>query len=145
MNYLLPAQTLLDLCAEGANPAQRWSRQVDTASLRVSAISIAQAQAAVMLVGDGQVRSRLDADLSALLAQIEADAGPPLNFEVSHATVWKALMHDQTLAGLGQTDRQVYATAMYEGLAIIEEKRPASAALEALGVNLHLLDGPDAP
>ncbi|MFM9972809.1 MAG: hypothetical protein ACKVQK_30915 [Burkholderiales bacterium] len=144
MNYLLTCQTLLDLCAEQVNAAQHWSREIDTTTLRVSVISIAQAQATVMRLTDGPVRARLDADLSALLAQIEADAGAPLEFERGHAMVWKALMYEQTLAGVAQTDRQVYATAMHEGLMIVEEERPASAALRNLGVNVLALETTDA-
>jgi hypothetical protein len=140
LNYLLPAQTLLDLCAEESNGAQMWSQAIETTSLRVSVISIAQAQAAISQLVDAQLRAHLDADLSALLANIEADAGIPLSFESGHAAVWKALMHDSTLAGLGQTDRQVYATAIYEGLSIVEESRPETPALKALGVELLLLD-----
>ena len=144
MNYLLPAQTLLDLCAEETNPAQEWARTVDTRSLRMSVISIAQAQGAVMRVEDAQARARLDADLSALIAQIEADAGPALKFDAGHAAVWKAILHDQTLTGLGQTDRQVYATAMHEGITVVEQGRPEGAALQALGVDILVLGGPDA-
>lgn len=145
MNFLLPAQTLLDLCAEQPNAAQVWAHGVDTRSLRVSVISIAQAQAAIMRVEDAQLRARLDADFAALIAQIEADAGPPLAFETGHAEIWKALVHDRTLTGLGQTDRQVYATALHEGLVVVEERSAASAALQSLGVGLFILGDPDAP
>ena len=145
MNYLLPAQTLLDLCAEESNPAQAWARSVDTQSLRMSVISIAQAQGAVMGVQDAQVRARVEADLSALIAQIEADGGPALSFDAGHAAVWKAILHDQTLTGLGQTDRQVYATAMHEGLTVVEAGRAEGAALQALGADILALGSPDAP
>jgi hypothetical protein len=139
LNFLLPAQTLLDLCAEEGNPAQAWARRVDTQALRVCVISIAQAQAAVMGIADAQVRMRMDADLSALLSQIEADTHPALAFEAGHAAVWKALIHAPALAGVGQNDRQVYATAMHEGLTVVEAWRAATVALQALGVDILVI------
>jgi hypothetical protein len=136
LNYLLPAQTLLDLCADGTNPALAWAARVDTRSLRVSVISIADAQAAIMRVSDAQQRARLNADFSALIEKIVADAGPVIPFHSSHADIWKALIDDRTLAGLGQVDRQVYATAMYEGLTVVEEAQPHTPAVKALGVEI---------
>jgi predicted nucleic acid-binding protein len=139
LNYLLPTQTLLDLCAEGTNPALDWAKSADTRTLRVSVVSIADAQAAIMLVADAQERVRLNADFAALIAKIEGDAGPPLPFQTAHANIWKALIDDRTLAGLAQIDRQIYATAMYEGLTVVEETRPHSSALRALGVDILVL------
>ncbi len=139
MNYLLPTQTLLDLCAEGGNPALDWAAGVDTRSLRMSVISIADAQAAIMQVDDAQERTRLDADFAALIEKMESDAGPPLPFLSGHASIWKALINDPTLAGLAQVDRQIYATAMHEGLTVVEEARPHTAALRELGVNILVL------
>ena len=139
MNYLLPTQTLLDLCAEGSNPALEWAKSVDTRSLRVSVISIADAQAAIMLVEDAQERTRLDADFAALIEKIEGDAGPPLPFQTGHANIWKVLINDPALAGLAQVDRQIYATAMHEGLTVLEEMRPHTAALRELGVDILAL------
>lgn len=54
-------------------------------------------------------------------------------------------MHDRNLTGLGQTDRQVYATALHEGLTVVEERSAASAALQALGVDLLILGELGAP
>lgn len=139
MNFLLPSQTLLDLCEKNDNAAQKWARGVDTGSLRISVISIAHAHGAVMQVAEPAMRARLEADLSALLAQIEGDTGAPLNFESNHATVWQALMYDDSLDGLGQTDRQVYATAMYEGLTVVEANGKYTQALLDLGVSLQLI------
>jgi hypothetical protein len=139
--YLLPAQTLLDLCADGTNPALEWAKSVDTRSLRVSAISIADAQAAIMSIKDPQERARLDADFAALIAKLEGDAGPPLAFQTGHANTWKALIHDQTLAGLAQIDRQIYATAMQEGMTVVEEARAQTDALRKLGVDILVLGG----
>lgn len=141
MNYLLPAQTLLDLCAEGSNPALEWAKSVDTRSLRVSVISIADAQAAILQVDDARERTRLDADFAALTEKMESDAGPPLPFQTGHANIWKALVNDATLAGLAQVDRQVYATAMHEGLTVVEEARPQTAALRELGVSILVPGG----
>ena len=139
MNYLLPAQTLLDLCDQQANPARRWAADIDTAWLRLSVVSVAEAQAAVNAVTDSQARLRLEANLESLLSQIQADSEAPLAFDEGHASVWRALIDDVTLQGLGATDRQVYATAMHEGLTVVEEGGPHTAALQALGVRLHIL------
>ena len=138
MNYLLPAQTLLDLCDEQPNAVRAWAAGIDTARLRVSVVSIAEAQAAVGTVADSPMRLRLDANLSFLLANLEADAGEPLAFDRGAASVWQALIHDATLDGLGATDRQVYATALHEGLVVVEEAGPHTAALRALGVRIEL-------
>jgi len=139
VNYLLPAQTLLDLCDQQLNAARAWAGGVDTAELRVSVISIAEARSAIDGVTSGQVRARLDANLSALLSQIEADSEERLVFDDQHATVWRALLNDQTLQGLGANDRQVYATAMHEGLTVVEEANAHTAALQGLGVSIHVL------
>jgi predicted nucleic acid-binding protein len=139
VNYLLAAQTLLDLCDQRANRARAWAERVDTTSLRISVISIAEARAAVDRVPSSQARSRLDANLVSLLSQIEADAGRPLEFSERHAGVWRALLNDATLQGLGATDRQVYATALHEGLTVVEESHAHTAALQALGVGIHVL------
>lgn len=139
MNYLLPAQTLLDLCAEESNPVQVWAQSVDSTALRMSVVSIAQALATVAALPDAQIRARLEADLTSLLADIAADAGPPLAFQTSHADIWKALIGDKTLTGLQQTDRQVYATAMHEGLTVVERARLHTTVLQALGVDILVL------
>ena len=139
MNYLLPAQTLLDLCDQQTNSARLWAGGVDTAVLRVSVISVAEARAAIDGVPSSQARARLDANLSALLAQIEADSEEPLAFDDQHANIWRALLNDTSLQGLGATDRQVYATAMHEGLTVVEESCGHTAALQALGVSIHVL------
>jgi predicted nucleic acid-binding protein len=139
MNYLLPAQTLLDLCDQQANSARLWASGVDTTALRVSVISVAEARAAIDGVPSSQARARLDANLSALLSQIEADSEEPLAFDDQHANVWRALLNDPNLQGLGATDRQVYATAMHEGLTVVEESHAQTAALQALGVSIQIL------
>lgn len=137
MNWLLPAQTLLDLLAADETPAGVWSRSADTWALRISVISVAQARAAIMQVADTGERSRLDADLSSLLAQIQADSGhAPLPFQTEHASVWQALMHEASVAGEPQINRQIYATAMYEGLTVVEENKPLTSAFQNLGVGI---------
>lgn len=60
LNYLLPAQPLLDLCAVGCKPTLEWADSVDTRRLPISVISIADAQATIMQVQDVQERSRLE-------------------------------------------------------------------------------------
>ena len=139
MNYLLPAQILLDLCDQQPNSARAWASSVDTAALRVSVISIAEARSAIDGVPSGQIRARLDANLSSLLSQIEADSKEPLVFDDQHATVWRALLNDPSLHGLGATDRQVYATAMHEGLSVVEESHAHTTALQALGVSILVI------
>lgn len=138
MNWILPAQTLLDLIASGSTPAHAWATSVDTRGLRVSVISVAQARAAIMRVANAGMRSRLDSDFGSLIAQLEADSGvPPLPFIAAHASVWEALMHEPSVAGVPQIDRQVYATAMYEGLTVVEEPHAATSALRALGIDIR--------
>lgn len=136
---MLTAQTLLDLCDQHPNPARAWAGSVDTADLRISVISIAEARSAIDAVPSSQVRARLDANLSSLLSQIEADAVAPLWFDDQHANVWRALLNDPKLHGLGATDRQVYAIAMHEGLTVVEEHHAHTAALQSLGVLVHVL------
>jgi predicted signal transduction protein with EAL and GGDEF domain len=138
VNWILPAQTLLDLISSDATPAHAWAGSVDTRALRVSVISFAQARSAIMRVADAGVRSRLDSDFGSLIAQLEADSGvPPLPFIAAHASVWEALMHEPSVSGVPQIDRQVYATAMYEGLTVVEETHAATPALRALGIEIH--------
>ena len=139
MNWLLPAQTLLDLISADPNPAQAWAASIDTQTLRVSVISIAEAHASIQSLQDAGLRSRLTADLTSFLALLKADAGPPLLFTEVHSAVWCALMHDPSILDVPQSDRQVYATAMHEGLAIVEEVRPETAILQALGVHIHVV------
>lgn len=139
MNYLLPAQTLLDLCDRQPNAANAWAQDTDTLTLRVSVVSIAEARAAVDGVLSPLARARLDANLSTLLSQIEADSQEPLAFGAQHANVWRALLNDPSLQGLGATDRQVYATAMHEGFTVVEEAHSHTAALQALGARILIL------
>jgi predicted nucleic acid-binding protein len=139
VKYLLPAQTLLDLCATKNNPARTWVDQIDTAELRVSVISIAEAHAAIDAVPSSQSRARLEANLASLLSQIESDSDEPLAFDEQHAAVWRALLNDDTLKGLGATDRQVYATAMDLGFTVVEEANPHTPALQGLGVTIQII------
>lgn len=140
MNWLLPAPTLAQLVASVPTAAQRWAHGVDARALRVSVISVAQLRTRIQLEPAPATRARLDVDLTTLLAQIEADSGiAPLAFSAEHALLWSHLCLEPTLAGLAQTERQIYATAMYEGLTVVEPARPQHAALRALGVRLHAL------
>jgi len=134
VNYLLPAQTLLDMISGGPTPAHTWADGIDTRSLRVSVISIALARAAIMNVADAGERTRLDTDFRALLDHLKADGGAPLPFDESQAAVWEALMLEPALKGVTQSDRMVYATAMAEGLTVVEAARAATPALKKLGV-----------
>ena len=127
------------MCAEEETSAQRWARDIDTATLRLSTISVAQAKAAVMGVSDFDERIRLDAALNSFLDTIEADGGPALPFDASHAGVWQALMHNPLLAGMPQVDRQVHAQAMHEGLWVVEQAGPTTAALQSLGARIAIL------
>jgi predicted nucleic acid-binding protein len=139
MNCLLPAQTLLDLCDQQPNSARAWAQAIDTSTLRVSVISIAEAKSAIDSAATFTDRTRLQTNLLSLLADIQADTEEPLNFTEGHADVWRALLNDPTLKGLGATDRQVYATAMHEGLTVVEKSHSHTATLQALGVDIHVL------
>lgn len=143
--FLLPAQTLLDLCAEDETPALRWAGGVDTTRLRVSVVSIAQARAVIDQLDDSQVRQRVQRDLDELLRELEADGGPPLEFGEETAHIWQALMHDPALKGVSQIDRQVYAAALRENIAVVEEPRAAHEAMIRLGLDVVVLAQADAP
>ena len=118
-NFLLTAQTLLSLCSGTSNAATIWFGPQDTDQLRVSVISIAKARDASMQMGSATERTRLDAAMNCLLASIKADAGAPLAFELGHAQAWQALIPEPTLAGLGVSDKQIFATAMHDGLTVV--------------------------
>lgn len=134
--FLLPAQTLLSLCSADANPALAWAKTVSTADLRVAVTSSAQALARAEQMSDAQHRTRLRAALTALVNNIVNDAGPQLDFGESAAQVWQALIHDTGLVSVSQVERQVYAIAMDQNLAIVEARRPDHQHLQSLGLQV---------
>jgi hypothetical protein len=138
-NFLLTSQTLLDLLDRHANPARNWASGITAGALRLSVVSIAEAQAAIDAVTDSTARARLEANLKSLLSALEAHGGPPLAFEQAHADAWRALLNDPLLGDLETTRRQVYATALQESLTVVEERHAHTDALLALGVDLHVL------
>lgn len=83
---------------------------------------------------------RLSAKLSALLTNLEADGGPPLDFGLGHARVWQAFIFDPRVPAMPQVDRQLYALAVHQGLTVVEYRHRYSDALTKLGVRLHILD-----
>jgi hypothetical protein len=127
---------LLDLCAEEETPAQRWAVGVDTSEMRVSFLAIAQARAAIDQVDDSQTRQRMQRDFEELLEGLEADGGPPLEFGDGAARIWQTLMHDPQLEGVPQIDRQNYATALHERIAVAEEPRRGHGAMVSLGLEI---------
>lgn len=137
--YLLTAQTLLSLCGEPPNLAADWFARQTTDEMRVSVISIARVRDAVMQVADATDRTRLDAALNWLLSALEADAGPPLEFEAGHAKSWQALISEPTLKGMGVSDKQVYATALHDGLVVVDEASAHTRAARALGIQVEEL------
>lgn len=140
MNWLLTAGTLLQLIGSGDTPAKQWAGQVDARTIRTSAISVALASAKIATHRHAAARKYLETDLYTLLDRIKADSGlGPLGFELPHAMMWAHLCMDGSIPGVGQVERQVYATAMHEGLAVVETTRPEHAALQALGVTIHVL------
>lgn len=140
MNWLLPANTLLQLIGSGNTPARQWADTVDTRALRTSVISIAQANTKIQSVTDASIRTRLEADLSTLLAHMKADSGVgPLSFSLQHAMMWSHLCMDASLHPIGQIDRQVYSTALHEGLTVAEPARAEHIAIQAVGVRIHAL------
>jgi len=132
--FLLPAQTLLDLCSDESNPARAWSETVDSSELRMSVLSIAQALACAEQIAEGHERQWLCSALRFLVKDIENDAGPQLDFDYDAAQVWQALIHDVELSGVAQIDRQVYAQALTNGLAVVEHPRTTHAYLGKLGL-----------
>lgn len=140
MNWLLSAPALAQLVASAPTAAQQWAQGVDARALRVSVISVAQLRTRIQLEPAAATRARLEVDLTTLLAQIEADSGiAPLAFSAEHALLWSHLCLEPTIGGVAQIERQVYATAMYEGLTVVEPARAQHAALQALGVRVHVL------
>jgi len=138
--WLLPAQTLLDLIAEEKTPAQQWIGPIDSSDLRVSVISIAQARAAISRVADADERTALEADLSSFLSQIAADSGrEPLPFLAQHASVWQALVHLPQIQAEPQINRQIYASAMYEGMTVVEAGKPSTPDWRAIGVSIEVI------
>lgn len=140
MNWLLPANTLLQLIGSGKTPARQWADTIDTRALRTSVISVAQVSAKLQSVMDSVIRTRLEADLSTLLAHMKADSGVgPLIFSLQHAMMWSHLCMDTSLDPVGQIDRQVYSTALHEGLEVVEPNRIEHAALKAVGIRINAL------
>jgi hypothetical protein len=135
--WLLPAQTLLDLCAEDETAAQRWAQDKDSADIRLDVLSVAQAQAAAAQIDDATARQRLTLVLADLLAKLEADGGAPLPFCALAALQWQALVHERALTGLHQVARQVHAVARAQGLVVVERAHPAHAALAELGFEVE--------
>ncbi len=140
MNYLLSSQTLLDLCAEEVNAAQQWSRGIPAESLRISVISWAQAASEIASLDDAEVRRTVESVFAALLNHILADAGSDglLGFERNHADQWRGLMFDSRLEGISQMDRQVYATAIAEGLTVVEERHDMTEVLKQVGLRIAI-------
>ena len=140
MNYLLSAQTLLDLCAEESNATRRRSQGIPAESLRISVISWAYAASEIASLGDAEVRRTVESVFSALLNHILADAGPDglLGFERSHADQWRGLMFDDRLETISQIDRQVYATAIAEGLTVVEERHAMADVLQQVGLRIAI-------
>jgi len=138
-NFLLSLQVLLDLCGTQANAAIRWVGPIKIRRLRVSCVTIAQAKAEVLACSDQTMRERLNARLTDLLAKIEGDGGPPLPFGAGAANVWQGFMMEPVLGDMPQVDRQFYASAVYEGLVIIEYEHDYSAALQQLGIRVQSL------
>lgn len=140
MNYLLSAQTLLDLCAEEPNAAQQWSQGIPAESLRISVISWAHAASEIASLEDAEVRRTVESVFSALLNHILADAGPDglLGFERNHADQWRGLMFDSRLETISQIDRQVYATAIAEGLTVVEERHDMTEVLKEAGLRIAI-------
>jgi hypothetical protein len=140
LNYLLSAQTLLDLCAEEPNAAQQWSQGIPAESLRISVISWAHAASEIASLDDAEVRRTVDSVFAALLNHILADAGPDglLGFERNHADQWRGLMFDSRLETISQIDRQVYATAIAEGLTVVEERHAMTEVLKEVGLRIAI-------
>jgi hypothetical protein len=140
LNYLLSAQTLLDLCAEEPNETQQWSQGILAESLRISVISWARAASEIASLEDAGVRRTVESVFSALLNHILADAGPNglLGFERNHADQWRGLMFDSRLETISQIDRQVYATAIAEGLTVVEERHDLTDMLKQVGLRIAI-------
>lgn len=138
MNYLLSAQTLLDLCAEESNAAQQWSQDIPAESLRISVISWASAMAEIASLEDSDVRRTFESVFAALVNHVLADAGTEglLGFERNHADQWRGLMFDNRLRSVSQIDRQIYATAMAEGFAVVEERHEMTDVLNDVGIRV---------
>ena len=140
MSWLLPAATLLQLISSAVTPARAWGEKIDVGNFRTSVISIALARVTIQMQNDPVTRMRLESDLDALTAQIHADSGlAPYSFSGEHARLWGRICLDSTIAAVSQLDRQVYATAMFEGFTVVEPHRSEHEELQALGVRIHAI------
>lgn len=142
MRYLLTAQTVLDLLdpsASNITAARRWADAVDTADMRLDAVSIAEARLSIETAG-GANRSHLQRNLDKLIADIQADTDEEcIDFGLAHAQMWATLRSDARLGGVGAMRLQPYAIAMVEGLTVVEEADVHTPALQAVGVTIQVI------
>jgi hypothetical protein len=103
-------------------------------------ISWARAASEIASLDDAEVRRTVESVFAALLNHILADAGPDglLGFERNHADQWRGLMFDSRLETISQIDRQVYATAIAEGLTVVEERHDMTDALKQVGLRFAI-------
>jgi hypothetical protein len=137
--FLLPAQTLLDLCADQPTGARRWADTAELRSLGVSVISKAEAYACIEESPTSAVRKSFNVTLDRLLDDIVAEGGLIHSLDDRVARQWQDMINEPSLAGLPQTARLVYATALAHNLVVVEESQPGHIALQALGVQIQVL------
>ena len=136
-NFLLTLQVLLDLCGSDNNPSHILPVKSDR--IRLSVLTVAQAQSIVSASADSQDRERLASRLADLLATFRADGGPLLVFTERAAQTWQSYMREPTLGEMSQVDRQFYAVAFSEGLCVVEYEHRYTTALAPLGIKVHSL------
>lgn len=140
MNYLLTAQTLLDLVNPVApSSAANWAAQTRRSALRVSVISVAAAAALIDELSDAPARRAFAARVEEFVNQMRADGPEPLSFTQDHARFWETLIHHQSCQGVPQSDRMVLATAMHEGLVLVDREGPLLAAARSVGAGVHAI------
>ena len=139
--YLLSARTLVDLCLDGENSAKNWFAGHLPRDMRVSVISTAHARASIDRITSVEDRDALRSRLDDLVAKLARQSGVrALAFDEICEPHWIRLMHRSGLGNAGQTDRQVWATALAHGLTIVDRRRAEHVALESLGVTVVTLD-----
>jgi hypothetical protein len=139
VKYLLPAQTILDLQSTEPCAAITWSSAVSTQDCRMAWISVALAFYRVDREADADLRGAIELRLRSFIAKMRADAGEPFAFTEAHADAWRVLLAAPGLDGLQTTHRQVYATAMCEGLTVVEEATRYTEALRTQGCRIETL------
>lgn len=131
MQFLLSANTLMQLSLEGTTLASAWATEKPAADLRLSLIGVSMARAYVYALEPGRRRAWA-LSLENRINEIQQDSGRPLPLdervmaawaEVRGVTLEQAAQDDKgnpVIEGIGQDQRFEIATAMAYGLTLVD-------------------------